>query len=85
MNNRHWVGPHQRNKMVQESLEKVPQMGAITVFLPRNGPYRNRTKWTAMDIEELQKKVIEIREARDKLQGRSKRSEIRAGEITLLR
>jgi len=38
-----------------------------------------------MDIEELQKKVIEIREARDKLQGRSKRSEIRAGEITLLR
>jgi hypothetical protein len=34
-----------------------------------------------MDIEELQKKVIEFRDARDWAQFQSKRSEVRAVEI----
>jgi hypothetical protein len=46
------VGPRQEIERVQESLENVP--------------LRRRTKWVKrVDIEELQKEVIEFRDARD--------------------
>jgi hypothetical protein len=46
------VGPRQEIERVQESLENVP--------------FRRRTKWVkAVDLEELQKEVIEFRDARD--------------------
>ena len=78
------VGPRQQPGVPLEKEKNRLKRGLRPPFSPSKWTFSGK-KHLGMDIEEHQRRVIEFRDARDLGQFQSKRSEVRASEVRILK